>query len=184
MIKRIFLVTSSILVILICAVILLVVWLYPLLSSPDTYNASAALSALNRTAMSKVEQVNVFTGGQLERSVEGTDSVGRQLFVFQAGNQLFTEYKNQTISASQAKRIVVHGKLPVLAIISAEPGIFKLTASAKHSNTLRLVWEITSKLTNGDYLFSYLDLHTDGSHHCESVIHLYRLLSVFKIPRF
>ncbi len=158
--KRFFLVTSSILVILICAVILLVIWLFPLLSSPDTYNASAALSALNRTAMSKVEQVNVFTGGQLERSIEGIDSVGRQMYVFQAGNQLFTEYKNQTISESRAKRIVEHGKLPIRAIISAEPGIFKLTASAKYSNSLRLVWEITAKLTNGEYLFSYLDLRT------------------------
>ncbi len=158
--KRIFWVTSSVLVIIICAVILLVVWLYPLLSSLDTNNASAALSALNRTAMDKVEQVDVFTGGQLERSVEGTDSIGRQLFVFQTGNQLFTEYKNQTISASQAKRIVEHGKLSIQAIISVEPGVFKLTASLKHSNNLRFVWEITAKLTNGDYLFSYLDLHT------------------------
>ncbi len=158
--KRILLVSSSILVILICAVILLVVWLFPLLSSPDQANTSAALSALNRTAMSKVEQVNVYTGGQLERSIQGTDSVGRPLYVFLTDRRAFTVYKNHSIGATNAIHIVEHGKFPIRSIMSAVPGIFKLQGSAKTSNSLRFVWEITAKLKDGNFLFAYLDLHS------------------------
>ena len=159
--KRFFFITSSLIVILVCAVILLLVWLFPLLSSPDGANVNAALTALDRTPVSRVERVNVFTGGGLEHSVEGVDSIGRKLYVFISGNQVFSVYENRAISAQKASSIVLHAGFPIRSIVSVMPGIFKLAGSGKAVSVNSLeVWEITARLTNGEFLFVYLDLRT------------------------
>ncbi len=159
--KRLFLITSSIIVILLCAVTLLLVWLFPLLSSPDSANTSAAIMALNHTPINRVEQVNVFTGGQLERSVQGIDSLGRKIYVFVSGNQVFSVLKNSTISANKAQALVSHSGFPIQSIVSVVPGMLSL-ANMNHTSSQisPQVWEVTAKLTNGQYLFVYLDLHT------------------------
>ncbi len=157
--KRTWLLTSSLLIIIVCAAILVLLWLFPLLAAPDAANVAAATAVLNRTSINRITQVDPFTGGQLERTVEGTDSLGRKVFVFVIGQQLYSVRENSVISADKAAAIVER-QHQVRSIVSVTPGIFRLTTSKPVSGSPLEVWEVSAKLENGEYLFAYLDLHT------------------------
>lgn len=150
----------SLLVIFFCVAVLFIIGVFPLLASPDTGNVNAALAALNHTPMTKVQSVQVFTGGQVEHVVKGTDSLGRPLDVIVIGNQVYPIDLQKMVTEAYAKDQVLHLKWPIARIISAIPGEYFPAVTATNASVNPVpVWEITAELRDGQFLFADVALN-------------------------
>ncbi len=152
----------SIVVIMMCLVIILTVRILPLLTSTNSAVETATLFALDHTPLQHVQSAQIYTGEPMDVTVTGTDALGRELYVFVRNQQATIVYKSQTVSQTRAIQAVEALHKPITRIVSALPGIVDKSLNTPLSTKAsgNAVWQITAHLTNGGYLFTYVDMYT------------------------
>ncbi len=154
----------SLVMIVFCALILAVIWIWPSLNSVSATEQSAVAFALTHTPIVHVEQVQWFTGAGTEQTVIGTDASHRKMYVFVQGQRANIVYADQVVTKQHAIQSVLALKQPITAILSATPG-YEPANSLTYANNNSIpqdhpVWEITANLANHNLLFAFVDMYS------------------------
>ncbi|HEU4965827.1 MAG TPA: hypothetical protein VFV52_18610 [Bacilli bacterium] len=134
----------------------------------------AAQTVLDKTPLSKVAEVEPYTGGMNGFFFRGPDELGRELYVWtQKGKVVATAYADQGMSREEAiqaaqkpvwaEKLVresMHQRklLKAVEVVHAYPGPILPNSKAQFRTApSKFVWEIYGKLEDGNYGYTYVD---------------------------